>query len=66
MECSRLDDLRHKLFKDLNEFVIDFVHMSNYEKFVFVLSNNDFDVSKLNVLGIGGMYELHSLLLKTT
>ena len=56
-ECPSLAPLRHKLYTSISDIVPDFNLMNNANKFHFIMSSNDYDISKTCINGVAEMYE---------
>jgi hypothetical protein len=43
IRCSYYSDLRHKMFSDITDAYINFNDLSDYDKFQFLMSVNEYD-----------------------
>ena len=62
MKCQNLDELRNTFFDEIISVVPHFSAMNNTEKFNFILSSQDLDISKILVISVFNMYNLNKSL----
>jgi acetamidase/formamidase len=62
MKCQNLDELRNKLCDEIISVVPHFSAMNNTEKFNFISSSQDLDISKILVISVFNMYNLNKSL----
>lgn len=63
--CISLESIRANLFLMLSDIVPSFIHLSNEEKFNFIMMSKDYDINKICVEEIHKMYLLRNELAKT-
>lgn len=62
LKCQILEKCRQKLFQELENIIPDFTKMSDEEKFVFMFTFNEYDVTKIIVKGVNDLYVLRNSL----
>ena len=58
MKCQNLDELKNKFVDEIISVVPHFSAMNNTEKFNFILSSQDLDISKILMISVFNMYNL--------
>lgn len=61
--CALLSNTRTEFFNCLSDIVPNFLHLSEKEKFNYILTSNDYDVSKCCIEGISKLYSLRNELI---
>ena len=56
MTCPSFNNHREKLFNNIYAIVPSFKNMSETDMFMFIMQNNDYDISKICVTNISNMY----------
>lgn len=60
MRCTLYNDLRQKLFSDIQHAIFDFHNFNDNDKFIIILSANDYDTTNTVVNYIHSAFEKHS------
>ena len=59
MKCGKLIIEREELFKNILDIVPSFSSMSDEDQFVFLLTSQDLDISKVIISGVNRMYTVN-------
>ena len=56
MMCPKLSHIRDNFFAEIQAAVPSFGNLSQQDKFKFIMSSNDYDISKMCILAVSKMY----------